>query len=65
MSEAIRDLFNTARDHDDTAETLVTGLDVASYAAGYTLSEYADAVESMAHALRERLAQLREEIGDD
>ena len=63
MSAEIRDLFNAARDNDESADLLTAEMDSASYAAGYSIEEYAEAVQAMAAALHERAAQLREEAG--
>ncbi len=59
--DTVRDCFNVARDHEVSAEILVGAMDVASYAAGYSLSQYADALDAMADALQERAQQVRRE----
>lgn len=58
---SIRDLFNGARDNDDSVETMIAALDVASYSAGYELSEYASLLEAMAQAIADRAIQILEE----
>lgn len=60
--KTIRDLFNPARDHDETVEVLIGELDYVSQCAGYSLEEYAEALEAMYEAIGDRIRQVHDEL---